>query len=261
MNNKNMEIKSHFFSFYDTLLEQLNKHKILLGVATFILVALYFYHQKQQEIASYQGYLSAPKVDDLIIFDAGRQSEQVYDPAFQVLQITELTDDTIEVKEGAYTYRTMRNITRDIRVSMLMTDKYFKLQRSTLERDQLLALLDNNTIVAVYRPVGIHVFGGVVRPRFKKPKPLYHGPGISAQNQAGVRAYVKEDFQVARQEFAAAAASGSQWGQYNYATMLRDGEGGEKDLKAAIHWLQLAAKQGNDKAKAALTELCKTHHC
>ncbi|NUZ12886.1 sel1 repeat family protein [Pseudoalteromonas sp. McH1-7] len=256
-----MEIKNLLFSVYDTLFDFISRNKLVVTVFIALTVCLYFYHRQQQEISSYRSLLNAPEVDDIIIFDTAKRSKHLYEPAFQVLQVTALSDDHIEVKAGAFTYRTMRNITRDIRVSMLMTDRYFKPQKQTLEKSKLLDLLDNETIMSVYRPVGIHVLGGVVRPRFKKPKPLYHGPNISAQNQDAIRAYHREEFEAARQGFADTAKSGNPWGQYNYATMLRDGEGGVKDIPAAIHWLQLSAKQGNHKAKAALDTLCKTHHC
>lgn len=256
-----MEIKSVFFSFYDTIFNVISKYKVAVSALIVVTIALYFYNQHQQQVASYQTYLTSPQIDDLIIFDAGKNTRQVYDPAFQVLQITELTDNSIEVKESAYTYRTMRNITRDIRVSMLMTDHYFKPQRLTLEKDNLLDLLDDDTIVSVYRPVGIHVFGGVVRQRFKKPKPLYNGPKISAQNQEAIHAYSQGYFEEAKAGFAAAAETGNPWAQYNYGTMLRDGEGGAKDIKKAIHWLKLAAEQGNHKAQTALTKLCQEHPC
>ncbi|MCG7542276.1 sel1 repeat family protein [Pseudoalteromonas sp. CO348] len=256
-----MEIKSVFFSFYDTIFNFISKYKLTVSALIVVTIALYFYNQYQQQIASYQTYLASPQIDDLIIFDAGKNIGQAYDPAFQVLQITELTDDNIEVKESAYTYRTMRNITRDIRVSMLMTDHYFKPQRLTLEKDNLLDLLDDDTIVSVYRPVGIHVLGGVVRQRFKKPKPLYNGPKISAQNQEAIHAYSQGNFEEAKTGFAAAAKTGNPWAQYNYGTMLRDGEGGAKDIKKAIHWLKLAAEQGNHKAQTALAKLCQDHPC
>ncbi|NKC20541.1 MULTISPECIES: tetratricopeptide repeat protein [Pseudoalteromonas] len=256
-----MEIKSVLFSFYDTIFNFISKYKVAVSALIVVTIALYFFNQHQQQVASYKTYLASPQIDDLIIFDAGKNTEQVYEPAFQVLQITELTDENIEVKESAYTYRTMRNITRDIRVSMLMTDHYFKPQRLTLEKDNLLDLLDDEMIVSVYRPVGIHVLGGVVRQRFKKPKPLYNGPNISAQNQEAIRAYSQGDFEEAKMGFAAAAKTGNSWAQYNYATMLRDGEGGEKDIKKAIHWLKLAAEQGNYKAQTALAKLCQDHPC
>ncbi|WMO15193.1 tetratricopeptide repeat protein [Pseudoalteromonas piscicida] len=256
-----MEIKSVFFSFYDTIFNFISKYKLTVSALIVVTIALYFYNQHQQQIASYQTYLASPQIDDLIIFDAGKNIGQAYDPAFQVLQITELTDDNIEVKESAYTYRTMRNITRDIRVSMLMTDHYFKPQRLTLEKDNLLDLLDDDTIVSVYRPVGIYVLGGVVRQRFKKPKPLYNGPKISAQNQEAIHAYSQGNFEEAKAGFAAAAKTGNPWAQYNYGTMLRDGEGGAKDIKKAIHWLKLAAEQGNHKAQTALAKLCQDHPC
>ncbi|MEI5640166.1 MULTISPECIES: tetratricopeptide repeat protein [unclassified Pseudoalteromonas] len=256
-----MQVASRLINGYDWVFSFVARFKPYLILLVALLITCYLYFQHQATQAKYQTLLKAPEVDDLIIYDVGKLSDKQYQTQLRVLQITAVEEQQIEAKESAYTYSSMRKITMDIRVSMLMTDNYFKRQPKTLARQQLTSLLADEVILEVHRPVGTHALGGVVRQRFKEPEIQYHGPKIQQQNQEAIYAYSQGDFVTARDMFASIAETGHAWAQYNYATMLRDGEGGEQDLTAAVKWLKRSAAQDNPKAKVALSELCKTHKC
>ncbi|MDP5213806.1 tetratricopeptide repeat protein [Pseudoalteromonas tunicata] len=57
--------------------------------------------------------------------------------------------------------------------------------------------------------------------------------------------YQFEDFEQARHFYGLAAEQGDSYGQYFYAKMLANGEGGPKDQKSAIRYLNHAAAQAN----------------
>ncbi|WP_440054691.1 tetratricopeptide repeat protein [Pseudoalteromonas sp. T1lg65] len=218
------------------------------------------YLQSVEKVQRTNDILIAPQTDDIVIIDFGHLSQQQYQSQYRIMQVIDVDDSHITLKEGAFTYRKLRDLRNDIRVSKLMIDNYFKAETFTLAKQQIPRFLNNETIVEAYRPVDIYVMGGIVKQRFpKQPKYAYKGTNISEMNQKALFYYHQGDLKAARDTFLMAAKSGSSWAQYNLATMFRDGEGGTQDLNAARYWFNKSSEQQNPKAKLALESLCKHH--
>ena len=79
-----------------------------------------------------------------------------------------------------------------------------------------------------------------------------------AQNNLGLCYFVApglQDYDKAFYWFKKSAAQGYAPGEFDLGQCYKDGKGVAKDLKKARLWLQKAAKQGNDGARAALADL------
>jgi TPR repeat protein len=74
----------------------------------------------------------------------------------------------------------------------------------------------------------------------------------SADNAAGVSAYLSGDYQTAREEFLAAAEEGSAEAELNLAFFYYNGRGVERDLAEAVRWFERAAEDGNATAQYML---------
>jgi TPR repeat protein len=81
---------------------------------------------------------------------------------------------------------------------------------------------------------------------------LAGAPTASADNAAGVSAYLAGDYQTAREEFLAAAEEGDAEAELNLALFYYNGRGVERDLEEAVRWFARAAEDGNATAQYML---------
>lgn len=75
---------------------------------------------------------------------------------------------------------------------------------------------------------------------------------VHAQADTARAAYDREDYATAIALYASRAERGEAEAQYRMGMMARFGWGMDKDVSAAVHWLQLAADRGHPQAQAEL---------
>lgn len=75
---------------------------------------------------------------------------------------------------------------------------------------------------------------------------------VAALNQIGLLAEEAKDLETAAEHFHAAADRGDINAQYNFARLLRDGKGVERDRVQAAHWFKLAAERDLPEAQYCL---------
>ncbi|MEC4091316.1 tetratricopeptide repeat protein [Pseudoalteromonas rubra] len=252
------KLTAGLFTSHDLITRFLIRFKNALLVATVLSVIGYFWLQHAQQTAQFQRLLLEPKTDDLILVDLGRfDTQRVYQAQYRITQVVATTDNIITVKQGRYTYGRKRDVKRAIQLDNLMLDNYFDATPLQWPRTELAHYFEQGAIYAIHRPNDIYVMGGIVKPRVI---PRLHTPTakhrLSPDNQRGIAHYQMGELQQAREAFALSAQQADHWGQYNLATMLLGGEGGEADPKRAIELLRQAATKGNPKAQTLLSELC-----
>ncbi|KNC68567.1 tetratricopeptide repeat protein [Pseudoalteromonas ardens] len=252
------KLTASLFTSHDLISRFLIRFKNVLMIAAILSIIGYFWLQHTQQTAQFQRLLLEPKTDDLILIDLGRfDTQRVYQAQFRITQVVATADDTITVKQGRYTYGRKRDVKRAIQLDNLMLDNYFDTATLQWPRAELTDYFEQGAIYAIHRPNDIYVMGGIVKPRVI---PHLHTPTakhrLSPDNQRGIAHYQMGELQQAREAFALSAQQDDHWGQYNLATMLLGGEGGEADPKRAIELLRQAAAKGNVKAHTLLSELC-----
>ena len=248
------------FYFHDQT-DKLYKHHHLTLFVILLIVITYFsysiFENKQQQAE----FLSAPKVDDVLILDMGHLiTDRKYQTQYRIAQVLSVEEDSITLKQGSYTYRKKRGAERAIKLDSLMLNNYFRPTLISFKKSELAALYDQGAIDEIFRPTDIYVMGGIVRSR-NMPQRVAHRNKMTFNhfNQQGVKAYLSLNYEAARTLFTKSAEQGHEWGQYNLADMLEYGEGGDVDLAGAYKWYKSAAAQNNLKAKAALESFCEKH--
>lgn len=254
------KLTAGLFTSHDLISRFLIRFKNTLLLTSILGVIAYFWFQHVQQTAHYQHLLVEPKTDDLILIDLGRfETQRVYQAQYRITQVIATTEDTVMVKQGRYTYGRKRDVKRAIQLDNLMLDNYFDPEPIEWPRGALANYFEQGAIYAIHRPNDIYVMGGIVKPRVI---PRLHTPiakhRLSPDNQRGIAHYQLGELSEAREAFTKAAELGDHWGQYNLATMLLASEGGDADTELAIQLLNQAAAQGNQKAKALLSELCSS---
>ena len=248
------------FYFHDQTDKLYKHHHRTLFVIALIVIAYFAYsifENKQQQAE----FLSAPKVDDVLILDMGHLiKDRKYQTQYRVAQVLSVEEDSITLKQGSYTYRKKRGAERAIKLDSLMLSNYFRPALISFKKSELAALHEQGAIDEIFRPTDIYVMGGIVRHR-AAPEHIPHKLKVSLNqfNQEGVRAYLERDFEEARKLFTQAAEQGYDYGQFTLADMLEYGEGGNVDLAGAYKWYKVAAAQNNIKAKAALESFSRKH--
>ena len=93
------------FYFHDQT-DKLYKHHHLTLFVILLIVITYFsygiFENKQQQAE----FLSAPKVDDVLILDMGHLiTDRKYQTQYRIAQVLSVEEDSITLKQGSYTYR------------------------------------------------------------------------------------------------------------------------------------------------------------
>ena len=255
-------ILQSLFSVHSIIERTVIKHSRFLLLILFILGAGYIYVSHTQSIALQQQLLQNPKIDDVYIVDLGRiQTERQYQAQYRIAQVRQVGENNIVLAQSDTTYRRKRDALRAIKLDSVMLDGFFRTERLTFERPQLVPLFEIDAIDDAYRARDIYVMGGIVKQR-QKPMPINHkitsDIGLTVHNNEGIRLYQQKDFTLALAAFNTAAKAGDAWAQYNLAGMFELGEGTSINLTQAHYWYQKAALQGHQRAQHALTLLCES---
>ncbi len=230
-------------------------HSIGACVLSAVLIFGYLNYAKKQ--AAQTAILEAPQRNDFYILDLGKFSaEQHYQKQLLAAKVMKVDDTHVHLLLANYSYHRKRDLIKAIRLDNLMHPGYFTNRTLKLDLNNLSQLASRAALINAYRPEGLMLFGGIVR-QPERPKPLYHGPKFNPYNQVGLTAYQAGDFSGAFNAFSEAAEAGDSWGQYNLATLYRDGEGVEQDFNTAKMWFTKAADLGNQKAKTAMQVMCE----
>ncbi|MFC3033465.1 hypothetical protein ACFOEE_13130 [Pseudoalteromonas fenneropenaei] len=245
------------FTLHDWLSLGISKYKTWLITLALLLLAAHWYQKQQADQLLQQAVIATPALDDVFIVDESKLSDAAGTQSqYKIYQVSAIDGDNISFRVGRYTYYRFRDIKRGIQLGQLMVDDYYLTEPVRWQQAQLSDLYESGVIYQAHRPIDIYVFGGIVRQR-AKPKALYIPEKPNPHNQRAIRHYQMGEFDAAREAFFAAAQTGDKWGQFNYAEMLRDGEGGKADLTLAAFWFATASRQGLAQAQIALKTICE----
>ena len=117
----------------------------------------YYYDHNEQQI------LKSPDVFDFYIVDLnllGLNKNDGYQLA--IAKVVDVSDKEVKFRLGTYSYKTERNVMRDIRSDKLLINNYFSKVTHQFRRTELVEKRNNGQILKAMRPENLSLFGGLV---------------------------------------------------------------------------------------------------
>ena len=230
-----------------------------MGIVVLMLFAAMTWNDYQQAREIEYQLVSEPRINDFYFVDYFAYDDKSHPKyRYTVLKATEVDEHNVTLQVGNI-FRSRKGNARDqIKSDRAMLDGFFSKNSITLSRDELTAMVSQETIYEVRRPKNLQIDGWIVIPPGKVEEYQHH---VNPDNQEGIALYRGEDgyyrdYEGAFAAFTKAALADDAAGQLNLAEMYRDGLGTQQNHQKALQWFKAAADKDYSNAQHEYEQLC-----